>query len=44
MVRVVTMAESSKARWQGTEVGVGGEYIVFKSEARKSELRALAIL
>lgn len=44
LVRVVTMAESSKARWQGAEVGVGGEYIVFKSEARKSELRALAIL
>lgn len=45
MVREVTTVESSKARWQRADTrGGGGEYILFKSETRKSELRVLASL
>ena len=40
LVRVV----STKARWQGAEGRVGGEYILFKPATKKSELRALASL
>lgn len=41
--RTLVKVVSSKAG-RGVEVRVGGEYILFKPETKKSELRALASL